>query len=67
MIFGTDPLWLSELVHKNQSHLFEVRIPAESIAPIKQQLRDAGMTESVVFPDLDGLGRELRQFWESRR
>jgi len=67
MIFGIDPLWLSALAGKNDSHILEIEIPGDSIAPIKQELRDAGITESVIFPDLDGLGRELRQLWESRR
>jgi len=30
-------------------------------------LREAGVTESVVYPDLDGLGRELKQLWDERR
>ena len=33
---------------------------------IKQQLREAGITESVIFPDLDGLGREMDQLWEDK-
>jgi hypothetical protein len=67
MIFGTDPLWLSALAEDKRSHIFEIKIPASSIVPIKNELRDAGVTESVIFPDLDGLGRELKQVWESRR
>ena len=67
MIFGKDPLWLSDLAGKTNSHLFNIEIPAHSVVSIKQELRDAGVTESVIFPDLDGLGRELRQLWESRR
>ena len=30
-------------------------------------LRDCGVTESVIFPDLDGLGRETKQIWEDRK
>ncbi len=67
MIFGTDPLWLSEIAKKKTSRMLTLEIPADSIAGIKQDLRDAGITESVVYPDLDGLGRELRQAWEARR
>ena len=67
MVFGTDPYWLSDLVDKKGTRLFSIGIPASSIADIKQDLRDAGITESVVFPDFDGLGRELRQVWETRR
>ena len=67
MIFGTDPLWLSRLVGKKDSHLDRIRIPGKSVNGIRQHLRDAGITESVVYPDLDGLGRELKQMWETRR
>jgi len=67
MIFGTDPLWLSDLAKHRGSRLHSIQIPIDAIAGIKQALRDAGVTESVVYPDLDGLGRELRQVWEGRR
>jgi len=33
---------------------------------IRYELRDAGVTESVIFPDLDGLGREIQQRWADR-
>jgi hypothetical protein len=29
-----------------------------------RELRDSGVTESVIYPDLDGLGREMKQLWE---
>lgn len=67
MIFGTDPLWLSSRLGKKDSHVVSISIPATSVSRIRQQLRDAGVTESVVFPDLDGLGRELKQIWQTRR
>jgi len=35
---------------------------AVAIKRRKDELRDAGVTESVIFPDLDGLGRELEQW-----
>jgi FRG domain-containing protein len=67
MIFGTDPLWLTKMATKKKSRIFSIEIPGSSIGGIKQELRDAGITESVVYPDLDGLGRELKQVWEARR
>lgn len=67
MIFGTDPLWLSNHLGEKGSHLQSIGIPAKFIGRIRQQLRDAGITESVAFPDLDGLGRELKQTWATRR
>ncbi len=67
MIFGTDPLWLVTVEKERDSRLVLITIPARSISRIKQELIDAGITESVVYPDLDGLGRELKQAWKARR
>ena len=67
MIFGTDPSWLANLEKKQGSRLVSITIPRGSVNKIRRELKDAGITESVVFPDLDGLGRELKQVWESRR
>jgi hypothetical protein len=67
MIFGADPLWLVGLLKMRGSRIAPITIPAGSINSISQELRDAGVTESVVFPDFDGLGRELKQTWKMRR
>jgi hypothetical protein len=67
MLFGTDPLWIYNLATKNDSHLHSIKVPSSAIAEIKKGLIDAGISESVVFPDLDGLGRELKQQWDARR
>jgi hypothetical protein len=67
MIFGSDPSWLATLANSPDSRLESIRIPVSSINAIRRQLRDAGVTESVVYPDLDGLGRELNQLWQDRR
>ena len=67
MVFGTDPLWLSKVTKERDSRLVSIIVPAGAINRIRQELRDAGVTESVVYPDLDGLGRELKQIWKARR
>jgi FRG domain len=67
MIFGRDPDWLAKLERERNSRLLAITIPRGSINRIRQELKDAGITESVVFPDLDGLGRELKQVWKMRR
>lgn len=67
MIFGTDPEWLARLSEQKHSRLTSITIPAGAVNRIRQELRDAGITESVVYPDLDGLGRELKQVWKTRR
>jgi hypothetical protein len=66
MIFGTDSLWLVNRAKERGSRLMAIKIPKTAISNIRQELKDAGITESVVFPDFDGLGRELKQVWEMR-
>jgi hypothetical protein len=66
MIFGSEPEWLSKLVNKNGARLREVTVPKENMNDIRYELRDAGVTESIIFPDLDGLGREIEQRCQSR-
>jgi len=67
MIFGTDPLFLTKLEKEKDSRLVPIKVPVGSVNRVKQELKDAGITESVVYPDLDGLGRELKQVWKARR
>jgi hypothetical protein len=67
MIFGADPEWLSRIRNENDSRVQSITIPVSAIKRIKHELREAGVTESVVYPDLDGLGRELKQLWNERR
>ncbi len=66
MIFGKDPNYLVNLGKERNARLVAIQIPKELIVPMRQELRDAGITESVVFPDLDGLGRELSNQWRQR-
>jgi hypothetical protein len=67
MIFGNSASYLRKFEVMTGSHFGSIRISKGSITRIKLQLRDAGVTESVVFPDLDGLGRELKQEWDAKR
>jgi len=66
MLFGTDPLWMQN-VADTHDWVKTIQIESGSIPKIRRELRDAGVTESVIFPDLDGLGREMRQVWDERR
>jgi hypothetical protein len=66
MIFGTEANWLSDLMNESGSRISTLEINVESIPNIRHELRDSGITESVIFPDLDGLGRELSQYWKDR-
>jgi len=67
MVFGTDPSWLSDEFVKPDSAIKVITIEATSIPTIRIELRESGITESVIFPDLDGLGREMAQLWEDRK
>jgi len=67
IVFGTEPNWLSEEFSKEGSTIRAISIAAASRSKIRQQLRDCGVTEAVIYPDLDGLGREMRQLWEDRK
>jgi FRG domain len=68
IVFGTDPYWLSSRFGKSENFpIKEIIIDAQSRKRIRSQLRDCGITRSVIFPDLDGLGQEMCQiFWEWR-
>jgi len=67
IVFGTDPACLSEEFKRADSTIKVIEIAAEKRPTIRQELRDCGVTESVIYPDLDGLGREMRQLWDARR
>jgi len=54
---------LSERLSKRHPRLETITINGSAIPSIKAELRECGITESVVFPDLDGLGREVNQLW----
>jgi hypothetical protein len=65
VVLGTDPCWLAKQ-SKEQDFLkvIEIDPTPECVSKIRIQLRESGVTESVIFPDLDGLGREMKQLWE---
>jgi hypothetical protein len=67
LVFGTDPAWLAKEATKSGSWIESIVVDGGSCYRIRRELRDSGVTESVIFPELDGLGREMRQFWLDRR
>jgi hypothetical protein len=67
IVFGTEPNWLREEFNRTDSTIKPITIASGSRSKMRQELRDCGITESVIYPDLDGLGREIRQLWENRR
>ena len=65
--FGTDPHWLANEFKQSNSTIRRIIVAAAARPKIRQELRDCGVTESVIYPDLDGIGREIKQTWEDRR
>jgi hypothetical protein len=63
---GTDADFFNRLLDMTDARIKVIRIEKESVAEMRVALRDAGVTESVIYPDLDGLGRELKQLWAER-
>lgn len=64
MVFGAQPDFLRRLLGRKDSRIRKIRIPGECIPKMQTDLRDCGVTESVIFPDLDGVGREIKQLWQ---
>jgi hypothetical protein len=67
IVLGSDPLWLSEEFKTSDSAIRSITIEGTRARAIRAELRECGISESVIFPDLDGLGRELNQLWQDRQ
>ncbi|MGA8668626.1 MAG: hypothetical protein WB679_02050 [Terracidiphilus sp.] len=67
VVLGTEPHWMVEEFERDDSTIRLIVIPSAKREEMRQGLRDCGVTESVIFPDLDGLGREMKQLWELRK
>lgn len=68
VVFGSAPNWLASRFGKDDDFPIKaIVIDGKCKQKIRDQLRDSGITELVIFPDLDGLGREMNQiFWDWR-
>lgn len=67
IVLGTEPNWMQNEFNQANSTIKLITIASGARAQLRQDLRDCGITESVIYPDLDGLGREMKQLWEDRR
>ena len=65
VVFGTQADFLRQELFGSDPSIKLIEIASNCWEEIRHELRDAGITESVIYPDLDGLGREIRQMWES--
>lgn len=46
-----------------QGLLLKIKIPATKIEDLKGELKAIGLTHSVIYPDLEGLAKEIRLFF----
>lgn len=66
-MFGREPRWLLDRSSDSSFPIETFKFAGESVKQIRRELRDCGMTESVIYPDLDGLGREISQLFEDAK
>lgn len=66
ILFGTSTDYLNRLLEGADPRIATITVERDAVAGMRIQLRDAGVTESVIYPNLDGLGRELKQLWAER-
>lgn len=66
VIFGKERDQLWELARRKSSRVCRVKIRASEINGMKADLRLAGLTRSSIFPDLEGLGRELADWFDEQ-
>jgi hypothetical protein len=64
LVLGEDRDWVRSRTDDKDSRLRSIRIDGSRVAQIQEELRTCGVTESVIFPDLDGLGREISALWQ---
>jgi hypothetical protein len=63
-VFGREKDGLKGLANRTDSRLVKFEVKKEAISDIKHDLRLAGISEETIFPDLEGLGRELAYWFE---
>ncbi len=66
VLMGSGPDFFNRLLEGVDTRISTITFRKDDVPRMRVQLRDAGITESVIFPDLDGLGRELNQLWTER-
>jgi len=66
-IHGREPYGLEALAEKTAvARLAKIKIPRGSVKRMLEQMLDAGVTESTVYPDLYGLSLELTRLYAKR-
>lgn len=62
-VFGTQADGLKRLATRRNSRLIRIRLPKSAIPYMRLDLTTCGVCDTVVFPDLEGLSRELSRFY----
>jgi hypothetical protein len=62
-IHGTDKNGLDRLAREKDAKLVKITIAKDGIINILNDLETAGIVETTIFPDLEGLSRELFRSW----
>lgn len=65
ILCGRDRMWLPSRVGVHGSRLRMISVATGAASDLREELRICGVTESVIFPDLDALGREMADRWDS--
>lgn len=67
-VFGTDPRGLEAVAKRPRSRLACIEIQSgrdgRFVDEIRVDLRTCGITDSILFPDLEGLSRELTRYYK---
>ena len=58
---------LERFAESKDGHVIPLRIAAGYKRSLMQDLRILGVSESTLFPDLDGLARDIRQLFDAER
>ena len=67
IVLGTDYEFLANEFRREDSAMKQIVIDGAFRRQLRRELRDSGITESVIYPDLDGVGREMKQLWQARK
>jgi len=66
VVFGRKTDALTALANRADSALAKIPVAVSKAEEILHELRISGISESMIFPDLDGLGRELDLVFQER-
>ena len=62
-VFGSEPDGLSQVLGHTKRRLLKITIPKNAVINCRLDLVTCGITEATVFPDLEGLAREIERSW----